>query len=306
MGGDIVVESKLGKGCNFILAFPSMASETSPDIYKIPPEFADLYHVAREWTIFMVAEDELNKRALGAAIRNLGFTVKESATAKDAIQAASSEPPRTRLVVISGNNPFINDIIVDQHVFVYQTENTKIPALIITDDLSVYESKIPRKDRSVFRALKTPVYLSTLSQCLADMVILRKQKPRPGKACTTLLVSEDRFQNAILKQRLKYPLMEVVEKYSAEEALEYYKDQYYNIRVVIYDVDSIMGVEWIARIREFELVNLIPYSMIIMVGSEEINIKQGRYIGLNIEYYMKKPINIKELNAKIVDMYFDK
>lgn len=302
-GGDIQIESKLGCGCNVIVVFPAKIPEIIQND-EINESSIKYDTDKNKWSIFLLAENEMNRAVLEVALKALGCNCREFTNPQQACHQALMEPPRTRILILEGGVLYLSSIIKDlQLLYTHEPKIQKIPTFVILDDYQALINEFPFLNQPPYFIHRVPVYLDTLSFHVNALINPSRKKLITGEPAKILLVSSDPITNTILRNRIKVPLVEFVEKRSLEDAYAFYIVNQKDTKAIIYDADLKMDSEWISSIRNYELLNVLSEAQIFVIGSGDMKILSGQFSRLGILSFMEKPLKVKELNSKIASLY---
>lgn len=294
MEGDIRIESEYNKGASFILHFKvkydkrlAINKQRSNSIQNIP-KYIKNKGKSDYIVLLHYLNDEINRKIIKIALKSLGFSVEFF---DKNIHMISQE-----------NNKYWAILINDYKKLkeILQYSNIKVPVIFISN-ICLNIEKSQELTRIKLKQIKSPVELNELVESILEMsnknqsnyeeqsILLAKK--------TILLVSNEVFLNSVLKRYLNGKEIEVIEKKTNSEGIEYYKNNNKTIRNIVYDIDIPHGngLADISKIREYEKENKISNSNIIIFCFKKKEIQQTVISALKIEKIMTKPINAKEL-----------
>ena len=299
MGGEIGVESTLGRGSRFWFEIP-LAPAANPTIgRRALPE-----HLTR-LRILIVDDIEMNHRVLAAQLNALGATdtafAFDGRQAMAAIDRAWQEGQPFDVVIIDQRMPGVSGDNLAQHI-------RSVPGLCETKLLLASSggghALLPETQSMVDAVLIKPIREQSLVDCFAKLF----DAPRPADERWSnrtdpvrelrILVAED---NKINQQLVAMLLRnaghraDVVE--NGEQAVEAVRKGAYDIVLMDVQMPVLDGIEATRRIRALpppaRRVPIIALTAHAMAGARE------EYLAVGMDDYLAKPLNTAALLGKL-------
>ncbi|HDR1021868.1 TPA: response regulator [Pasteurella multocida] len=189
MGGDLTVESELGKGTSFILVLP---------VKEVNKPITSLNQVPETLSILLVEDIEVNVVVAKSVLEKLGYTVDVAMTGAEAI--AKFEQNYYDLVLLDIQLPDMLGFDVAQKLREGYEEGIYdfLPPLVALT-ANVMQSKQEYQSKGMDDVLRKPLALDELTTCLAeffgDMVM-----PMPVSKPVQAEVQESVFDMAMLNE----------------------------------------------------------------------------------------------------------
>lgn len=245
MGGDISVESELGKGSTFTINLPLQVIDSS----KLEPKQARRIHEFKDSTnpkntILVIDDDPTIHNLLRRFLNKKGFEVKVASTGNEGIQLAKEIQPQaiTLDVMMSGMDGWSVLTALKAN-----PETCDIPVIMMT----------MVNDRNLGYALGAAEYVIKPIDRQKLENVLARFKPISDSE-SILVVEDDPGIREMLRRQLQKENWKVIEAENGKEAL--YKLKKYTPKLILSDLmmPEMDGFELVHRLRQHEQWCKIP------------------------------------------------
>lgn len=310
MNGKIWVESQLGKGSTFYFIVKLGKSEqTDVEESKIIS--------LKGKRILIVDDNRMNREIAKKYLEEEGCVVYQAASATAALDLLMSE---------KGFYRFISSIIIDYQMPGMDGINfanalkaidglNNIPLILLTSvtgelktakesNFSAYLSK-PFKRKELISSLGAVVSGQNLLKKQSNNVIAKENLEKKLNRKFTVLLVEDNAINAkfvtilFKKNNINFHLAE-----NGEEAVEFYKQNNYDIILMDVQMPVMDGYQATAEIRKFEKENDLEKSVIIAMTAESMSGARETCLEAGMDDYVSKPVEAKVL-INVIYKYMD-
>ncbi|MDR1084738.1 MAG: response regulator [Deltaproteobacteria bacterium] len=296
MGGEIRLESEMGKGTNMSFTVPMRPSESVKHQAKnhfMSPE------------VLILAQSPVIINNLSYNLDNLGITSVGTDNLLDFSVLLRKETRQDAVLFVDWENAQearLADLLTEVG------GDTRWPVIVITDQSkSVKLGKILPGQRAV---LRKPVFPSSLELALAKALRLRPAKtaqpqvPKvyeiPGLKDLRILLAEDNPVNQLVAVKfLEKAGLSVTVANNGQEALDLLDRAQFDLVLMDIQMPVMDGLEATRLIRarpEFLNLPIVAMTAHAMIGDMEVSLKAG------MDAHVTKPINFEELFKTIIKL----
>jgi CheY-like chemotaxis protein len=135
-GGDIICESELGKGTNFILKFPKIDEKIVITKELKKPEFIELEVVFKDKKILLVDDQDLNRKLTGKYLERYGAIINHAVNGLDALEQAQKN--NYDLILMDIEMPIMDGLesVIEIRKYQNYSNQNLIPIIATTGDAS--------------------------------------------------------------------------------------------------------------------------------------------------------------------------
>jgi two-component system, sensor histidine kinase and response regulator len=300
MGGEIFVESVVGKGTTFSFILPLSAADPS---YQQPPAS---YSKLSGLKILIVEDNSTNREILEEYTRSWNMLVDSASnatTALEHIKESATQQALYDLVLIDMKMPDMSGIELGQLIKA-DPELSTIPLIMITSTLFLGETN--QVSKTGFSSYLTkPIRKADLQKCLLKTVASPQavsQSPpvaaRPPKEQihARILLVEDNQVNQEVAQFMMSGIgcmVDIAE--NGLEALEAVEKQRYDLVLMDCMMPHMDGYEATAEIRRRQQAKLLPQFPIIALTANAIEGDREKCLTAGMDDYIAKPFKTESL-----------
>ncbi|MCV6639205.1 response regulator [Candidatus Albibeggiatoa sp. nov. NOAA] len=283
MGGQVSVESELGRGSTFVVRFPTkMASrQTIPELEHTLPVVQD-----EQATILVIDDDEHVRDLLSKHIQHSGYHVVTAANGEDGLQLAHQLKPQ--LITLDVMMPQMDGWVVLSELKSHP-QVQHIPVVM----LSMVENHELGYSLGAAEYLLKPVDQHQIAQVLNKY----RNSSSYGKI---LIVEDDAMIRDMIKQMLQKDGWEVVFANNGKMGLEKVKTQQPDIILLDLMMPEMDGYEFISQLREQKQQRKIP---IIVLTAKDITTHDRQYLSSEVHtIFQKGAYKREELLSELHDL----
>jgi signal transduction histidine kinase/CheY-like chemotaxis protein len=314
MGGEIWLESEVGRGAQFHFTLRFKSSENKALIGTRPtPE------ILRGVKVLVVDDNRSNRRILEGMLGRLEMkatSVEDAAEALTELSAGRQATEPYALILIDVRMPGMDGLTLVERI--RQRPELSATRIIMLTSAGYREDAKRSKKLGIASHLLKPIRQSELRETITRILGVYEQKgatlrvashsleDAPERTETLrILLAEDNLVN----QRLALRLLEkrghrVVVAANGREALEALEKESYDLVLMDVQMPEMDGMEAIARIREKE-VRTGGHQPVVALTAHAMKGDMERGLSAGMDGYLTKPIRPKELDD-VLDKYAGK
>ncbi|NOZ75106.1 MAG: response regulator [FCB group bacterium] len=307
LGGDILVESTVGKGSTFTIILPTQISGKHTDqdrAFSLPAVKASGESLAREPIRLLLVEDqEPIALQLTAFLKQAGYKVAVAGDGREAIDYCQTTIPDGMILdlMMPGMDGFqVLEILRNQKATAH------LPVLILTaKDLTNTDRKrlraykirhmVQKGDIDQAAFLKKIEAMFRANEKLSDRSVKRNRQGIESDRPSILIVDDNQDNLIALKALLKsdYTILEAV---NGEEGLRMIEKHHPDLVLMDIMLPKMDGVTVLKKVREDKTLADIP--MVALTG-KAMKGDREQLLSAGFDDYISKPVRIEALSAKI-------
>jgi signal transduction histidine kinase/CheY-like chemotaxis protein len=275
MGGDITVESTLGKGSTFTITLPEglPRNASSPrlppmPIVKSPSEMP---------SILVVGEDEDALASLCGLLTTEGFGILTAASPDECVQVAKQKRPAAVIVCIPGQESSDWPAL---RVFSEQPELANIPLLLVTAGQSAADSVVVGQVSVLGKLLRTADLLKVIGG-----LTLSTAQPPSGETKSVLIIDDDDGARRSLARALERDGYEPRQAANGQEALELLQEAVPGLLVLDLHMPVMDGFAFMGELRRNPQWCSIP---VVILSSHDLSGSQRDHLDQEVVRVFRK------------------
>ena len=286
-GGDILVDSELGKGTTFQVLFPCTASKPEPEI-EITAEIP-----RGNESILFVDDEKAMVDAIQPMIERLGYIVTARTSSIEALGAFRANPDRFDLVITDFTMPNMTGMELAKELLKLRSD---IPVILCTG-YSAHINEDKAKGSGIRAFVMKPVVLGEIANTIRK--VLDQEKEQQTMALILIIDDDNQFR-AILREMLERAGYEVVEASDGEEGIKLYREKVTDLIITDLIMPEKEGIETIVELRrDFPDVKIIAISGGGLLDPEQYLSIAKRF---GAQYTFAKPVEREELLKAVSEL----
>jgi CheY-like chemotaxis protein len=312
MGGEIWLESQVGRGSQFHFTVQFKSSENKASLEtKASPE------ILRGVKVLVVDDNRSNRRILEGMLGRLEMKAKSVEDGEEALTELSAGQQAAEpyaLILIDVHMPGMNGLTLVERI--RQRPELSAARIMILTSAGYREDAERCKELGIASYLLKPIRQSELRETITLILGAREQEgatplvasysrqdAREPTEALRILLAEDNLVN----QRLAMRLLEkrghrVVVAANGREALEALEKETFDLVLMDVQMPEMDGMEAIARIREREL-RTGGHQPVVALTAHAMKGDMERCLSAGMDGYLAKPIRPQELDD-VLDQVF--
>ena len=313
MGGNIWIESELGRGSHFHFMIPARAAERLPKA----PEVDAAFEALRNVKVLVIDDNRTNRRILEGLLSAWGMlptAVSDGASALDHLAAAANLSQQYQLILTDMHMPKMDGFGVVHQI----QQNAHIsPAAIIMLSSGAHRGDAARcQELGIYAYLLKPVRQMELREVITRALGGGQVEPRGQQMITQSLLRADRTlhpplnlllaEDNLVNQKLAIRLLEkrghtVTVVDNGREALSATARRLFDLVLMDVQMPEMDGITATLKIREREQTSGV-YQPIIAMTALVLQGDRDRCLAARMDGYLSKPLRPVELD-EVLDEY---
>jgi CheY-like chemotaxis protein len=309
MGGEILIESTLGKGSEFLFTLNLKIGEQKDEPWKL-----QLEQSPEDIDILIIDDKAENSKVISRLLNYWNInsvTVSNCKEAIDVLKNAAEKEKKFNIALIDYFMPFKKGTDVANEI---KKELPKefLPEIVI---MKPYQYSFDKKEEEQFlidNSISKPIQQKELKMMLLKILdkkaydtsesktkLFKKVESKEKNNIISILVAEDQIINKkIMEQLLKKKGYNVSTAENGKEAFEMAKEKQYDLIFMDVQMPEMDGLDATRLIRKFEKKKkthtpIVAMTALAMKGDKE------RCLDSGMDYYITKPVNPTELYETI-------
>lgn len=298
MGGEVAVESEVGKGSTFSLAVPfDLSLDAMAEQMPYNPELCCL-------KVLVVDSNEVSRSNLEQICRTWGYraeVAEDGLAALKLLESAALTDEPFRLVVmdaqLSGVDGFDLASMIRSRA---ELEGIKLIVLnTVVDSEATLRAGRSGVSRLLLKPIKRSILLDTILETFdleTDSVDVLEPIVKPESVSLRILLAEDNAVNqTIAMRRLKKMGHDVVLAQNGREAVDRVMRSDFDCILMDIQMPLLDGYEATRQIREFEKVTGQPRNFIVAMTAHAMKGDERKCFQQGMDDYVAKPFRVERL-----------
>jgi signal transduction histidine kinase/DNA-binding response OmpR family regulator/HAMP domain-containing protein len=297
MGGEIRVESEIGRGSTFSFTLPLKVAEL-PDLGKRREQIRAI----RGKRVLVVDDNRTSRLILSERLRSWELNVRAVGSPRDALEQISAGE-HFDLLVIDDKMPGMSGLELASRI--RDPRDGTAPPIVLFSSVAPAERDFWTRAREagVFSVLTKPAKSGQLLNALGratglDPGTLPEEgpaapQPAPLDDLSILLVDDNKINLKVGQKVLKKIGYDADTASSGQEAIDRCAGAHYDVVLMDIEMPDMDGVEASASIRENAAAGPRPY--IIALTANAMVSDRDSYLESGMDDYLSKPINVDSL-----------
>ncbi len=300
MGGEIRVESEVGRGTTFSFDLPAEVAQL-PDRGKQQDQLARL----RGNKILIVDDNRTNRLILNEKLRSWELQPTATGSPNEALDIIKSVEDFSAYI-FDYKMPEMNGLELARSV--KEIKGSTSPPMILFSSISLVDEHLRDEVNAIgFRSILTkPARSGQLLTALVSAINPEekqaasttagddeKMQAESSKHLHILLVDDNKINRKVGSKILKGLGYAPVVVSSGEEAIEYCQSDDFDVVLMDIEMPDMDGITATKRIRDLIPKEQVPY--IIALTANAMSAERDRYLKSGMDAYLSKPIDIPAL-----------
>lgn len=293
LGGDISIESELGKGSTFSFSLPLAADEVSepePDLLVSEAPVA----LTRRPKILVVEDDRDLALLLRKELEADGYHVVLAGSGEDALWLAREEQPQLIALDI---------MLPDMDGFVVLERLKEHP---VTQPIPVVITSVVAEPQKGYALGAVDYIVKPFSREKLLSSVHRALSPLPTVESRHILVVDDDLDIlSLMEEALSFHGYEITTARNGREALERVAESIPDLLLLDIKMPGVDGYEVIRRLKAADATRAIP---IVVITASPVDRERDKVqvLGMGADQYLTKPLSIENLIHEIKKAIADK
>jgi len=294
MGGEITVQSEVGKGCEFQFELTFPLQKKPLNHVELKFEGMRVLAVDDNPEVLTILEEMLSAMNITATLVSSG---------EEAIEAVSNEPPYD-LILLDWNMQSMNGIETANAIR-KKLENQRQPMMLMVTAYDKEQIRLESKEAGIGGFLTKPITSNKLIREIEHLLNInidawQSENDSPPQWWTDgrfegikILVAEDnKINQQVAKETLNQAKIEVGLADDGKQALERLKESHFDMLLIDVQMPSMDGYQATLAIREVEQFRNLP---IIAMTAHALKEDRARCLAVGMNDYVTKPIDEEQL-----------
>lgn len=309
MGGEIRVESEIGKGSSFLLSIPLSPQEITEKKDTI------YFQNFKDLKVLIIDDIDVNRQILKEILLKWGCIIQEASNADEAL--ALVEKTRFDIIICDFQLPDKNGLELGKEIRRSKnTDNNLIMIMLSSVSASMHERKVFEKEFDAF--LNKPVRQSQIRNIMLKLIneknegnlsrtqsmdCIDKIDPQSTKELIKILLVEDNPINQKLAGKILEKLnCDVDIANNGKVALEKNSDKEYDLIFMDCQMPEMNGFDATREIRKREAEDNVKPVVIVAMTANAMTGDKEACIAAGMDDYLTKPIK-KQALQEILEKY---
>ena len=283
MGGEITVESQLGKGSTFTIRLPAMieAAKPLPIIRRVRPERSSMQPVKGS-LILVIDDDQTVREVMARHLEREGFVVRTAAGGEEGLELAHQLHPAA--ITLDINMPGLDGWTVLAAIK-GDPQLADIPVVLVT----IEDNRSRGYSLGAAEYMTKPIDRERLASLLHGI-----SSPIARKV---LLVDDDEIMRESVRRALEQENWQVAEAHNGRVALEQLAVDCPDAIVLDLMMPEMDGFEFLVKMRQRPEWHDIP---VLVVTAKDLSAEEHKRLNGDVERVMQK--NASELNELLREL----
>jgi two-component system sensor histidine kinase BarA len=282
MDGDIRFESESGKGTIFYFSIPFKKSVYAP--VQSVVDFSGT-------RVLLVDGNHTVREVLSRRMQFFGVDVVVAVDGPEGLEyleVAQEQGPLYDLLVVDSEMPSMTG-----SSFLAKAQQGK---LLPERVAMMFSTGCTEEDRENARfsgadhTLIKPVFDADLLRCLASVAEPGKEKLKPGKGLSVLLVEDNGDHNKMLELFILNTGAEITVAVDGKQAVELFCGNHFDLVFIDLELPGIDGIETVKSMREFEQINERDKSVILTLAASSDSLNRHDLALDGYDGFISKPV----------------
>ncbi len=296
MRGDIRVKSKLGRGSNFIVAFPVRVAEEVAAMANVNDGEVAGAEVLRDKTYLLLDDIAENTFIVAASLRRYGISSTIRQNGMDALEAYKSAPhpfdgiiTDLRMPLMSGQT-FIQEIRRLEHE---SGKSTRVPIMVMTAESATEEKRLCLTQYGATEYLLKPMKLRDLVSVLVRVHSSSENRKRPRNV---LIIDDDAVGSKFLMVSLAKVGHKCAQAFSVAEGVRMLSRDQYDVVILDNLLGDGTGLDFMRTCeRMLAGADGKRRTRVISVSGNDVAEQKRMYESVAVDGFLQKPVRKQDV-----------